>query len=799
MDRVLRVIRRSTRRRFVQQTAAGLASLPLQRGAAAPGGFRSAWPTGVERPWPGPDYWSNPLQDWRIRDGRLECFVAGGDRNVFLLTREVAPGPGDLELSVTLGRLEDDGAPLQEGFAGFRLGIRGYFHDYRDSAVHGVGLNAGITTGGALFIGRREGRAPVVSALQNVRLTLRAETRGARCRITLRASDAAGATLAETARDDLEADWLTGGLALVSSSGAVADTPSHLPPLTDYNWQGKPGLQRGGTWRLWFRDWQISGSKLVEHPERRFGPIMFAMHTVSRGVLKLTAQLAPLGAGRHEATLEVRNGRWRVAATAAVDTLSWTATFHVDPWDSARSVRYRVRYGDDWFEGTIRRDPAPRGRLTVAAFTCNNDLGFPHADVSRHVARHKPDIALFTGDQIYERVAGYGTQREPLAAAALDYLRKWYLFGWAYRDLLRDVPAVCMPDDHDVYHGNIWGAGGRRARGPGQPGQDSGGYTMPVEWVNMVQRTQTSHLPDPFDPTPAEQGVTVYYCELEYGGVSFAILEDRKWKSAPGEFLPGAEIRNGWAQNPAYRAADHGDALGAQLLGRRQMDFLHRWAERRERGVWMKLAVSGTLFANVATMPKGVKGDEITPKLPILPPGEYAGGEAPVADHDSNGWPQGARNEALRALRRAGALHVCGDQHLGSTVQYGIDDWDDGPWAICVPAISNIWPRRWFPPEPGRNRRPGSPRNTGEYLDGFGNRVTVHAVANPSRVPLEPIVLTHRATGYGIIHLDRRAGRITLANWPRWVDPAGPGARPYAGWPITLSLPPPGKPGVRLA
>ena len=39
-----------------------------------------------ERAWLGPQYWANPLQDWRLIDGRIECCVSGGDRNVFWLT-----------------------------------------------------------------------------------------------------------------------------------------------------------------------------------------------------------------------------------------------------------------------------------------------------------------------------------------------------------------------------------------------------------------------------------------------------------------------------------------------------------------------------------------------------------------------------------------------------------------------------------------------------------------------------------------------------------------------------------------
>ena len=43
------------------------------------------------RAWLGPDYWANPLQDWRKVGDRIECHVAGGDRNVFWLSKEIGP------------------------------------------------------------------------------------------------------------------------------------------------------------------------------------------------------------------------------------------------------------------------------------------------------------------------------------------------------------------------------------------------------------------------------------------------------------------------------------------------------------------------------------------------------------------------------------------------------------------------------------------------------------------------------------------------------------------------------------
>ena len=153
-------------------------------------------------------------------------------------------------------------------------------------------------------------------------------------------------------------------------------------------------------------------------------------------------------------------------------------------------------------------------------------------------------------------------------------------------------------------------------------------------------------------------------------------------------------------------------------------------------------------------------------------------------DHLQAVRPPPARDNALREFRRALALHICGDQHLGSVVHYGIDAWEDAGFSFCLPAIGNIWPRRWYPPTPGENHQPGTPAYTGRYRDGFENRITVHAVANPLISGHEPKDLYDRATGYGIVRFNRRTREITLACWPRWVDPSKPGAKQYLGWPI---------------
>jgi hypothetical protein len=70
------------------------------------------------------------------------------------------------------------------------------------------------------------------------------------------------------------------------------------------------------------------------------------------------------------------------------------------------------------------------------------------------------------------------------------------------------------------------------------------------------------------------------------------------------------------------------------------------------------------------------------------------------------------------------ALRVAAFSCNDSTGQYGIEAHDDAAGWIATPAIANIWPRRWFPREPGENRRADDPAYTGRFLDGFSNRVT---------------------------------------------------------------------------
>src|SRR5690349_8013742 len=90
---------RNTRRGFLRDsTMAGLAlaAPDVASGAAAdppgpePSGSSADWAGIPDRVWLGPEFWANPLQDWRVAGGRIACVNAAPDRHVHWLTRDLA-------------------------------------------------------------------------------------------------------------------------------------------------------------------------------------------------------------------------------------------------------------------------------------------------------------------------------------------------------------------------------------------------------------------------------------------------------------------------------------------------------------------------------------------------------------------------------------------------------------------------------------------------------------------------------------------------------------------------------------
>ena len=483
--------------------------------------------------------------------------------------------------------------------------------------------------------------------------------------------------------------------------------------------------------------------------------ICFALYTVNEKTLKLTAQFYPLTKDEsREAKLEILNdGNWKTIAKTKIIERGWTAPFRVENWDDSKKASYRVSHGKNTtYEGIIQKNPVDKTEFVIAGFTGNsinpNHGGdIPKNDLVQNIKKIKPDLLFFSGDQVYDHRRHYAA---------------WLKFGRDFGEVIRNIPTITIPDDHDVGQPNIWGHGGKKST---LPGAADGGYAMPVEYVKEVERAQTSHLPDPYDPTPIKRGIGTYYTDLNWGRISFAIIEDRKFKTGPAGMIPKQGPRPDHIRNPEYDPKSV-DVPEARLLGERQLKFLDDWGQD-----WtdsdVKVALSQTIFCG---------GAHIHGKI---------GGRL-HADLDSNGWPQAGRNRAISALRKAYAFHFAGDQHLATIFHHGIEEHRDSIYSFCVPSIANLYLRWWKPLEPGKNLAPGQDPILGDHLDGFHNKVTALAVANPSP-ERGGNKLTTRAAGFGVVNINKETRNITFTCWPRNIDVTDEKAKPYKGWPFTFN------------
>ncbi|WP_299605299.1 alkaline phosphatase D family protein [uncultured Aquimarina sp.] len=492
--------------------------------------------------------------------------------------------------------------------------------------------------------------------------------------------------------------------------------------------------------------------------------ICFAMYTVHENKLKLTAQFYPIkNYEPFEASLEIKkNGEWLEIAKTDIIYPGYTAPFSIENWDDSREIPYRVVYNEKaTYEGIIRKNPIDKDEFVMGVLSCNSSFANHGGDISRNdivenFKKIKPDLLFFAGDQVYEHS---------------EHLVHWLKFGRDFGDIIRNTPTICITDDHDIGQGNIWGQGGIKSdsrRGV------HGGYYMPIEYIKEVERAQTSHLPDPYDPTPIDRGIGVYYTDLKWGGISFAILEDRKFKSGLTEVTnQNPDIfKNGPAETLFRKDINVKklDVHGATLLGKRQLEFLENWTTDWKDSE-MKAVLSQTIFAQVSNY-TGKSTNEVT------------------QDFDSNAWPQSPRNKALSVIRKSFSPMIAGDQHLASFVQHGIDDWGDAGFSFATPAIANLWLRWWKPSEQARIDKviDNSPSYTGKFLDGFGNKMTVMAVANPTEDEINKgKLLSTRAAGIGIVKFNKPNRTITFECWERNVDITDPNSKQYFGWPITIS------------
>ena len=725
--------------------------------------FHDSWADHCNQTWAGQNFWSNRLQDWQILDGRLQTTRPNQyqpNRTTHRISTEMLSVPADFSLMVDTGTI---GSASKGSYSGFLIGA-GSRMDYRSAALihnrHGRngGLIAGIDENGTTFF--------LDHGLVKQKLAHSAESfentdSGATLLLTGQFMNTGLYRLMLSAMDSNER---------ISSSTYVDMEPAKL--LGNIAIVSNPGE---GNTAHWFDNWKGFGAKLHNRPSRQFGPVLFSSYTVDRSSLTVNAQYPPLCADEQPPpTLEVfQQGEWKKMAGAVIDPKSYTARFTITPWEPNANSQYRIvtptkqeSLPDQYFSGVIKYIPPAQDDLVIGLYNCrpgiikSNEEGwiqqnnatpftwtrdrivFPHEELTENSQKHNPDLVAFLGDQIYEFDPN-GLVEKKLPDIIFDYLWKWYQFGWSARELMRNTPSFVLPDDHDVFQSNVWGQGGGIAET-----EQAGGYVYPAEFINIVQKTQTGSLPSPFDATPVEQDISVYYTDLVMGGVGLAILEDRKFKTAP-----------------------HANQDNPKLLGDRQLEFLEQWAADWE-GQSMKIALSQSPFSQ-STTHSGENFDLIR------------------WDQDSNGWPKPGRDRAVHHLRKAFAPHLSGDQHLGLALKHGVNEYDDAIYSFAAPSMLNIFPRIWDPLN--LSDGPGSKDDSplGQYTDQHNNLLTVLAVANPevyyqSSVPEDTPSKNKLGIGYGIARIHTKERRYSFEAWPANVDPLEGGAKPYADWPVTF-------------
>jgi len=610
------------------------------------GGFESRWEEVPHRVWIGADYWANRLQDWRIHEGRLECVDNTRPlRTVHVLTRHLNRKDGSFFMSLQTGTLSES-ARRTDAWAGFLLGAGSLQDDYRmRSLIHQAhgrqgGLVAGINgKGEVVVVDNQDSRNPL--SLQRDRqfhpsgipesganLYLLAIPSGNAYRLTLWARNhITGETIDSAYIGGIRQKRLQGNLALAAH---IEDT-SHKASF-------------------WFKKWKMEGTKIRNRDDRQFGPVLGAHYTVSQNTLRMTAQMPPLSKDHlKQVKLEIRKkgtNEWQEASQSAISNPGWMASFSLRDWNSHKTWEYRLSYPLEeyakphYLKGIIRKEP-DQENLVLAGISnmksmrepigknyhfTGDSIGFPHQTTLSNILKHQPDILAYTGNQVHKNLPTT-VKYDSTDEVYLDYLYKWYMFCWANGALTQNIPTIILPGHSDLYRKPLHVADTQKT---GQTARIS--RQMPASFINMVQKSQTGHLPAPYNPAPNPQGIPAFYTDLQYAGLDLAILEAYKFTD----------------EHPTH--ATRPQAIPSDTsspLGHRQLHFLREWSYK-----WTGAHIKAVLS------PKPAAGPE---------------------------WKQ-----ALEIIRKAHAIMITSGRTMAYAIHQGIERIGDAGYEFGIPPLSDL-------------------------------------------------------------------------------------------------------------
>ena len=221
----------------------------------------------VTRTWIGPEYWTNPLMNWRLSNGRIECHHGGLVNEVHALTHQLVEGDGAFRMRVKTGLLEErESAAGIVVFAGFKFGAVGHRNDYRSNIYYDIEsgfaeevmkeppLQAGITSDGQLIINSKSSGKVLTSAdLKACRLNLEVDYAGNVATVRLKVEKADGEIAHLESR--IEQDTLVGNVALACHPLSRQPRKRHDHSDPDHS-------------TFWFSDWSSGEINLKQIPNR---------------------------------------------------------------------------------------------------------------------------------------------------------------------------------------------------------------------------------------------------------------------------------------------------------------------------------------------------------------------------------------------------------------------------------------------------------------------------------------------------------------------------------------------------
>lgn len=301
--------------------------------------FKSNFENIPKRTWIGPEYWANPIQDWQLNNNRIECLVSNKNRNIHHLTRQLGEKKGIFEVQVSLGLLNSEITSKNKNWVGFSIGAKGKFDDYRNHTVFDKGLNIGIGTNGSLFIGEtninNKNDAVIKALKKGVDLNVKAIPLNNKYKIEVSLYKIGSKELlSRISKRNVSPENLTGDIVLVS----------HFDTKKEYNSVYKKSV--------WFKNWLIKGSKIVNKDEQSLGPILFSQYTLSKNLLKLATQLAPIDHSTKQVEFQIKKEEnWETIAKETIDKSNRTATFRIENWNDSVDYNYRLVYNLDEANG----------------------------------------------------------------------------------------------------------------------------------------------------------------------------------------------------------------------------------------------------------------------------------------------------------------------------------------------------------------------------------------------------------------------------------------------------------------